>query len=344
MSVLQIIDKLLLGNKLNQKESVSLFNQLLSGKCAAGDVKSVLSLLQKRSETSAELTGLVRAARQISKPITHPFPKSHLTDGCGTGGDHKGTINISTIACLVAASAGARIAKHGNRSITSKCGSSDLISALGINIEMNRDQLFSCLRFMRFTYFHAPYFTQAFRLVQPIRKSLALNRLKSIFNLTGPLLNPMQVRNQVIGVFHVRFIPIILSALKNMGAKHVLVLCGADGTDEITTHQTTRVGELRNNAICYYTLQPRHFNLRRTKPAELRGGKASDNAKVAEKILNGTDQTTRHDAVVANAGALLYVSGVSKNIKQGIIHAQQAINSGRAGNMLRGLRVLSHAT
>jgi len=331
----------LLGKDLEQSESRKLFTLLIRNRLPFETVVQILALLQKKGEAVTELTGLVKAARRIQKRLKFKPVHANLCDGCGTGGDGKQTINISTAASLVAAAAGAYVAKHGNYSITSRAGSSDLMKALRVRIQAPSHAMLRSLKQIGFGYFHAPAYTKAFRYAAPARQALARQKMKTIFNLSGPLLNPLHVKRQVIGVFHYRYIPLLIKTLKLLGCRHALVVSGQDGTDEITTHQITYTAELKKSQIKYGRFQPKQWLLRRSQTKDLKGGGALFNAKKTLRILNGTDRSACTDVVLANAGAMLYVAGISPSIRAGIQKAAVILKTGKALMVLNQLRRLS---
>ena len=333
------IDNLLLGKDLHKKSAFLFFDGILT-KNREKNIETALALLHKKTETAEELVALVEYARKRTKRPSIEKNKNfkhlhhRLTDGCGTGGDGKHTFNISTIACLVAASAGAYIAKHGNRSITSRCGSSDLVESLGIKLDQTPRQM---LRSIQTT-----HFIQAFQNISQVRKNLSQNKIKTIFNLAGPLLNPARVQRQVIGVFHRRYLKVMASALKQLGTQRALVFIGRDGTDELTTHSPNLVVELRAGKIRQYSLDGLSLGLRKSKAADLDGGGPLLNRKIALRILQGKDKSTRRDVICLNAAAILYVSEVAKSLKEGVRLSRIALDSGRTYNTLLKLRQISN--
>ncbi len=340
-----MIDKLLLGNNLQKKEAEQLFNLILDEKSVwpLKTAEQALVLLHKKIETADELLALVNTAQPLSKSKLRSIPSIEIVDGCGTGGDQKQTFNISTVASIVAAASGASVAKHGNRSITSKCGSSDLMEALGVNLNAKKKQMLKALQKARIGYFHAPLYTKAFRPVQALRRELGAQRIRTIFNIAGPLLNPLQPKRQVIGVCHQRYINPLIQVLKKRGTLHALVLSGNDGADELTTYQSTKVAELRGGKILHYTVSPNSYGFKVSGPAELNGGSVQKNTQIALSLLRGKNKPVGgRDTVLLNAAALLYVSGKAKRISDGIVMAKESINSKRALKTLGQLKKISH--
>ncbi|HLD56515.1 MAG TPA: anthranilate phosphoribosyltransferase [Candidatus Omnitrophota bacterium] len=347
MKLNDLIDKLLLKENLTTYESKVLFEQLFSDKIINEPfAKLILMLLAIKGESGEELAGLVQTIRRIEKPVRAPgLP--NLADGCGTGGDGTNTFNISTLASLVAAGAGAHVAKHGNRSISSQCGSADLLETLGVKIDAPLKQMLKALKHKncRIAYFHAPLYHQSFKKVQPVRMKLQEKyQTRTIFNLVGPLTNPLQPKRQVIGVFRKDLVKKVAETSKKLGLKRTLVIRSADGMDELTTTAKTDVAELKNGSIKQYSVSPAQFGFRMANRKELKGGKADVNKKIALKILSGEDKTARRDVVLLNAAAILYVSGKAKNLKEGVLLARKSIDSGMALKTLKNLIRISHGS
>lgn len=337
---MRAIDDLLLGKDLTVSNSERLFRQFFN--LESGLVqKQILVLLQKKGEHPNELAGLVTAVRKIEN---HRFKLKlpDLTDGCGTGGDGKGTFNISTLACLVAAGAGAHIAKHGNRSITSQCGSADLLESLGVKIDAPPKRMLRALKKCGIGYFHAPLYHPSFRRIQPLRMQLAKKRIKTIFNLAGPLLNPLEPKRQMIGVYRKDFVFVIAEALQKLKVKHALVFWNIGGFDELTTTHKVLMIELRHGALRQKLFSPFSIGFKRGEGTDLNGGSAQRNRQITLRLLSSNRQNSKLDSVVLNAGALLYVSGHAKSIQEGIQRARTSIESKAALQTLKQLARISH--
>ena len=337
-----VIDNLLLGKHLGRKKTKSLFQKLLKGDIDPAFAKQLLTLLQKKGECADELAGFVEAVRSIEKPIRYHHP--NLVDGCGTGGDGKRTFNISTIASLVAASAGAKAAKHGNRSISSQCGSADLLEALGIKIDAPKNRMLKALKTTNFAYFHAPQYHSIFKSFQPIRACLAKKKIKTIFNFAGPLLNPARPKNQLIGVWRKDLLPVVSEAAKQLKLKRAMIVWNTAGYDELTTGQKTMIVELKNGKLKKQILSSRPFNLKPNSTSHLRGGAVKLNKKIALNIINGKDKSARLDTVVLNSAAILYVSGKTKNLAEGIRLSKKALLSGATARLVEKLKKVSHGS
>lgn len=338
-----VIDRLLIRHDLTRSESQRLFKRLFSSELDPNAAKQSLVLLQKKGIHPDELTGLVRAVRQFERPI-QVRGISNAIDGCGTGGDGASTINISTLSCLVAAAGGAVMAKHGNRGISSRSGSADLLEALGVKIVASRARMLKALELCRFGYFHAPLYHPAFRKVQTLRRELAGKKIRTAFNLIGPLVNPLRINRQAIGVFRKDLLPIFGETLRKLKTKRALIFWNHDGVDELTTTAPSAILEIKNNRLTRGTLDPKTFGFRRGKLQELKGGDVRRNCRLALEILNGRGNPTSRDTVSLNAAALLYLGGQVKSIREGIGVAQNVLKSGAALKTLKQLIAISHGT
>ena len=334
------IDLLLLGKDLGRLQSRSLFCSLLKNGFEPELAKQLFVLLQKKGEHSNELSGFVDAVQSLEKPIQ--VRARFLVDGCGTGGDGKNTFNISTLACLIAAASGAHVAKHGNRSISSMCGSSDLLESLGVKIAAPKNRMLKALKETGFGYFHAPLYHPVFKQVQQIRFELAKKKIKTIFNLAGPFLNPLRPKRQLIGVWKKDLVPMMAKTAQNLKLTHVIIVWNSAGMDEMTTGQKIILIELRNQKLISKILKPNQFHLKRSKPKDLRGGSVSQNRKIALRVLSATDRTSKLDVVLLNAGTILYVSGKVKNIADGIRLAKETVYSQSALKLLKQLVQITH--
>lgn len=317
-----------------------MIGRIMEGAVPAAQAKEWLLELHARGETLAEVVGAARAMRAHALRVdTGPLP---AVDTCGTGGDNLKTANISTLAALVAAGAGATVAKHGNRSITSSCGSADLLEALGVSVEVEPHVVERCVAEARFGFMFAPRFHPAMKAVAPIRKELGV---PTIFNLLGPLTNPAGVRRQVVGVADAGKMEMYAQALKNLGTERALVVHGRDGQDEISITGETEVLEFNTaidpERIARYSLVPETFGIRRARLEELRGGSAEENARIARGLLDGKEGAVR-DAVLLNAAAALYVAGVAGDLAHGLILAREALDRGRAREVLEKVRQITY--
>lgn len=334
----QAIRRVIDGHDLGRDEMHEVFGQVMDG--AASDVlkSALLVALRMKGETAEEITGAAMAMRERVTPLD--VDREDLVDTCGTGGDGRGTFNISTIAALVAAGAGANVAKHGNRAVSSSCGSADVLSALGVYIDLDAPRMSEVLRRAGIAFLFAPKLHPAMAAVASVRRELGV---RTIFNVLGPLTNPAFARRQVLGVYAERLVDVVAQVLASLGAKHALVVHSRDGLDEISISAATRVCEVRDGELRAYEITPEEIGLGRHPIEALAGGDARENAAIARDVLNGAANGARHDIVVANAGAALYVGGLAPSIRDGVALAKESIASGRASEKLRQLVSESNA-
>lgn len=326
------LEKVQAGHDLTESEAEEAVGQIMEGAAPAEEVKAWLLALRSKGEALPEVVGAARAMRAHAAPFrTSGRP---ALDTCGTGGDNLQTMNLSTLAALVAAGAGAAVAKHGNRSITSRCGSADLLEALGIAVDAEPAVAERCFAQTGFAFLFAPRFHPAMKRVAPIRKELGV---PTLFNLLGPLTNPAGARRQVVGVADQGKMELYAQALLALGCERALVVRGADGQDELSTTGPTEVLEINREAsmrdVARYTLVPETFGLRRARLEEIRGGEAAENARIAGEVLAGKAGPVR-EAVLLNAAAALYVGGMGGVMDGALMLARQALDSGRARQVL----------
>lgn len=319
---------------LSQDESACLMQKLLASEASDVEIAGLLGALAGRGETAAELAGFAAALRSAANsfPITERERKD-LTDSCGTGGDASGSFNISTAAALVAAAAGAKVAKHGNRAITSRCGSADVLEVLGVPVDLSASDAAESLRRHNFCFLLAPAHHPQLRAVMPVRRALGV---RTILHVLGPLLNPAGARRQVMGVYQSRLVPLAAQALALLGAQHAMVVHGDGNLDEIALSGPTEIAEVRDGRIAQFTVTPEEFNLERAPLSALAGGDASTNARMISAIFEGQTGPTR-DIVLLNAAAVLVTSGVAAGIGEGIALAAQTIDSGAAQRLVAAL-------
>jgi anthranilate phosphoribosyltransferase len=297
-------------------------------------IEAVLLALAERPVTADELAGFVDAMRAAA--VTLPFTdqeRAELVDTCGTGGDSSGTFNISTAVALVAAAAGAKIAKHGNRSLTSRCGSADVLDALGVPTSLAPAQAVECLRATGFAFLFAPLMHPAMRRVQPIRRSIGR---RTVFNILGPLTNPAFAPAQILGVYAADLIPLMAEAMVKLGLRHGFVVHGTDGLDEITLSGETEIAEVKNGTVRQWRFSPEDAGLDRAPLSELQGGDAAENAAILKAIFAG-ETGQRRDIVLVNAAATLITAGMAQDFRGGIELAAAAIDSGAVFKTLAAL-------
>lgn len=318
-----ILARLADGETLNAEESEQAFNIIMSGAADLAQMAAFIMALRLRGETVDEIVGGARVLRAKVNRIN--APEGNI-DTCGTGGDGLGTYNISTAAAIVTAAAGVPVAKHGNRSVSSKSGSADVLMALGANLEMPDDANEQSLRDNNFAFLFAPAHHKAMRHVAPARGSL---QLRTIFNLLGPLANPALAKRQILGVFDRKWLRPMAEVLHKLGSTHVWVVHGEDGLDEVTTTGLTHVAELKDGKITEFQVSPQDVGLPVSDIEDLKGGDSEVNAKAIRALLKGEPSAYR-DIVLMNTGAALVVAGKADSLQKGVRLAAEAIDSGKA--------------
>ncbi|MDQ3264254.1 MAG: anthranilate phosphoribosyltransferase [Myxococcota bacterium] len=326
----QALQRLIAREDLTRQEVEGVMAQIADGQATPAQVGAFLTLLRMKGETSEEIAGAAQVMRARVDRIE--TAGAQCVDTCGTGGDGQNTFNISTAAALVAAGAGAIVAKHGNRSVSSKCGSSDVLAALGVDVEARKETVERCLGSTGIAFLFAPHHHPAFKAVAALRRELGF---RTLFNLLGPLANPAGARRQVMGVYERRWVPIVGRVLALLGAEHALVVHG-EGQDEIALTGETLVCEVKHGEVREYTVRPEEVGLSRCAGADLAGGDATLNARILSDVLQGQHGAPR-DAVVLNAAAALVVAGVATDLTDGVRRSAQAIDSGQARNKLRAV-------
>ena len=323
MEIELIKNKLFKKQSLNNEESFFLFNEIMEGKLEEIDISAILISLKIKGETKDEIKGAASVMRSKSLKIN---ASDDVVDTCGTGGDMLNTLNISTAASLVAASCGAKIAKHGNKSVSSKSGSADMLEQIGYKFSDNAKILETQLQKNNFCFMFAQFHHSAMKHVINVRKALATS---TIFNLLGPLTNPANAKNQLLGVFDKKWLSIHCEVLKELGSKNVLIVHGFDGLDEITLSDNTYICELKNGKIENYVFDPREIGYNYISLEDIKGGDPKYNAECFNKMLN-CEYINFQKIVEINAGAALYISGIAKNMKEGASIANKSIVEGKA--------------
>jgi len=331
-----LIEKLGRREDLTTDEAAEAMAVIMRGDAPPAQIAGLLVGLTMKGERPSELVGLARTMRaeavQLSQPVEDVF------DTCGTGGDRSGTFNISTAAALVVAACGVPVAKHGNRSVSSRCGSADVLEALGVNVSARPDVVERCLREVGIAFFFAPTFHPAMRHAAQARKDLGV---RTAFNLLGPLTNPARAARQIVGVPRPELTELIARALLLLGSVRAWVVHGADGMDELSTTGYTKVSECRNGAVQTFYVHPADYGLAKSSREALLGGDALESAHRIREILDGTDGPPRH-IVLLNAGAALFIAGRAESVRAGIAAAAQALDSGQARTVLARLVEASH--
>jgi anthranilate phosphoribosyltransferase len=320
---------------LSHQDAYALMRKILANEASDIELAGLLGALAGRGETADELAGFALALRGAATPLPlGQGEKLDLVDTCGTGGDSSGTFNISTAAALVAAAAGAKVAKHGNRAITSRCGSADVLEALGIPVQLSPEAAAQSLRQHNFCFLLAPAHHPQLKAVMPVRKALGV---RTILHLLGPLLNPAGARRQVMGVYHPRLVPLVANAMLLLDIQHAMVVHGHGGLDEIALSGPSEIGEVRNGTITLRLITPEDFGLKRAPLAALAGGDAAANAVILTSVFEGAHGPAR-DVVLLNSAAVLVTAGLADEIHHGIQLAVQAIDSGAVIRLVAELR------
>jgi len=335
------------GQSLSRAEARDVMAEVLAAKCTDAQIAALLVALRIKGETVEEIVGFAEAIRAAAAPLPiraaealavtgtgrDALAEESLVDTSGTGGDASGTFNISTATALVTAGAGVRVAKHGNRSISSKCGSADVVEALGINIQLPPERAAQCLRDIGICFLYAPNLHPAMKQVQTVRREL---RMRTMFNLLGPLTNPARASGQVVGVYSLDLVEKLAEALSMLGLHRALVVHGIDGLDEITITGTTRVAEAREGSVRSYEVEPEEFGMARATLQDISGGDATENAAIIRAVLDG-EKSPRRDVVLLNAAAALVAAGKADRIAEAVSIAVKSIDSGAAAEKLGAL-------
>ncbi len=327
----EAIAKVIEKKDLTEDEMIATMREIMEGEATQAQIASFITALRMKGETVAEITGAAMVMRE--KALKVKTRASVVVDTCGTGGDESFTFNISTAAAFVAAGAGLTVAKHGNRSVSSKSGSADVLRSLGVNIEAEVERVEECLDAIGIGFLFAPMMHGAMKHAIGPRREIGI---RTIFNILGPLTNPAGAQYQVLGVYRSELTEVLANVLKNLGSARAFVVSGNDGLDEITLTTETKVSELKDGEVKTYSIKPEDFGMTRCKLFELQGGDPDDNAGIIREILRG-EKGPKRDVVVLNAAAAIAASGIAKDIMDGIKIAEQAIDSGKALDKLERL-------
>jgi anthranilate phosphoribosyltransferase len=342
MTIIEAIKKVVDRMDLTAEEAESVLESIMTGQCTDAQIASLLTALRMKGETVYELTGFATVMRRKAARI-HPraavsaeiggTDREALIDTCGTGGDVSGSFNVSTAAAFVVAGAGLRVAKHGNRSISSQCGSADVVEALGVRIELSPETIGRCIDEIGIGFLHAPLLHDAMKYVALARRQMGI---RTIFNMLGPLTNPAGANTQVVGVYAAHLTELLARVLGQLGSTRALVVHGSDGLDEITITAESKVTELRDGELETYTVAPEDFGLARATLAEIQGGDARQNSQIILGVLRG-ERGARRDIVLLNAAAALVASGKTVDLTEGVAVAAQSIDGGKALDKLERL-------
>lgn len=334
MSLLPFLHRIAEHTDLTAVEAQQAMTVLLEGNASASEIAAFLVALRMKGETASELAGFARGMREHMIAVDVGDVAGEVVDNCGTGGDAPGTFNVSTTASFVMAGAGARVAKHGNRAISSRSGAADVLEALSVCVTATADEAARLIREVGIAFLFAPAFHPAMKHVQPVRREL---KMRTVFNLLGPLANPARAQSQVIGVPSVAAAELVAEALRMLGARRVFVVHGHDGLDEISTTGPTDVFEVANGVIQRHVWTPGDFGVPQVELRDLIGGDAAYNASILRDVLEGQRGAPR-DIVVVNAAAGLVAAGLARDLREGMAMAEKSIDSGAAMSKLEMLR------
>ena len=337
MSIREGIEKLVNRIDLSESEMIEAMNQIMTGEATPLQVASFLTALRMKGETVEEVTGAARVMREKAHRV-HVGSRTVL-DTCGTGGDQKGTFNISTTVAFVVAGAGVSVAKHGNRSVSSQSGSADVLGVLGVKVDAPKQRVEECIAKIGIGFLFAPLLHEAMKYAVQPRRDIGI---RTVFNLLGPLTNPAMATHQLIGLYSGELVGMVARVLKNLGSVCAMVVHGTDGLDEISLCAPTKVAELRGGQVKEYTVEPEPFGLKRCPIEDLHGGNPQESAAIVRGVLQG-DQGPARDVVLLNGGAALYVGGSALTIQDGMRLAAESIDSGKAGEKLSRLVELTNA-
>lgn len=337
MSIRDAIDKLVNRVSLSEPEMIEAMNQIMTGEATPLQVASFLTALRMKGESVEEVTGAARVMREKAHRVQ--VGSKTVIDTCGTGGDQKGTFNISTTAAFVVAGAGINVAKHGNRSVSSQSGSADVLGALGVKVDAPKQRVEECIAKIGIGFLFAPLLHEAMKYAVQPRRDIGI---RTVFNLLGPLTNPAMATHQLIGLYSGDLVGMIAHVLKNLGSVCAMVVHGMEGLDEISLCGPTKVAELRGGQVKEYIVEPEQFGLKRCRMEDLHGGNAEQSAAIVRGVLQG-DKGPARDVVLLNGGAALYVGGSAATIQDGMRLAAESIDSGKASEKLARLVEMTNA-
>lgn len=337
MTPQEALQRITAHQEIMHDDMVSLMRQIMQGDIPPVLIAAIITGLRVKKETVGEITAAAQVMREFASKVA-VADHTHLVDTCGTGGDSLHTFNISTASAFVAAAAGARVAKHGGRSVSSKSGSADVLEALGVNLNQTPQQVAQSVSETGVGFMFAPNYHAAMKHAAPVRRELGI---KTLFNILGPLTNPASAKRQVLGVFNADLVRTLALVLQRLGSEHVLIVHGSDGLDEITITGETSVGELKNGQVTVYTVRPEDFNL---KTSAIEAIQVTDSANAKTMLLSVLENTAgpARDIVLMNSGAAIYAAGVADTLEQGIKAALRAIESGAALKKLHDLVEFTH--
>ena len=337
MSFQKSLQSIVLGNDLSEQEMVDAMTEVMDGQVGDTQLAAFLTALQVKKEKVPEIVGAAKVMREKAEKVK--VKASHIVDTCGTGGDGADTFNISTAVAFVVAGASVTVAKHGNRAVSSKSGSADVLKCMGVNIEASLSTVERCIEETGIGFLFAPLMHKAMKHAATVRKELGF---RTLFNLLGPLTNPANVHSQVLGVYDSRWVNPLAKVLRDLGSCRALVVHGFDGLDEITLTSETQVSELKNDNVTSFTIDPKEYGYSLCSANDLKGGSPKENAGIIRDILNGT-KGPKADIVILNAAAAIYVGGKADSIEKGILVAANSIDSGAANKKFEQLCQMSNS-
>lgn len=332
----QCLNKLINKQDLPLKEAKVLMKEILEGKLTSTQMGALLVALRMKEESVEEMVGFITIMREYMQKVK---ATNSVIDTCGTGGDGKGTFNISTASAFVVAGAGVQVAKHGNRSASSLCGSADVLEGLGVNINLSPKQAEKLLQKTGFTFLFAPLYHPSMQYAGPVRKEL---KIRTVFNFLGPFVSPARVKRQIIGVPDRTIAEKLALVATQLGYEHLLIVSSSDGLDEISISADTTLFEIKGKQVKKMIIKPSQFGIQKVSKEKLLGGEKEMNAEIIKKILLG-EKGSRRDIVILNSAAAIYVAGKVKNIKEGVLLAEESIDSGRAQKILTQVIHYSHS-
>ena len=337
MSFQKSLQSIVLGNDLSEQEMVDAMTEVMDGQVGDTQLAAFLTALQVKKEKVPEIVGAAKVMREKAEKVK--VKASHIVDTCGTGGDGADTFNISTAVAFVVAGASVTVAKHGNRAVSSKSGSADVLKCMGVNIEASLSTVERCIEETGIGFLFAPLMHKAMKHAATVRKELGF---RTLFNLLGPLTNPANAHAQVLGVYDSRWVKPVAEVLRDLGSCRALVVHGFDGLDEITLTSETQVCELKNDNVTSFTIDPKEYGYSLCSANDLKGGSPKENAGIIRDILNGTTGP-KTDIVILNAAAAIYVGGKADSIEKGILVAANSIDSGAANKKFEQLCQMSNS-
>ena len=340
--ILESLKKVVEREDLSAEEAYMTMDEIMSGKATDAQIAAFLTALRLKGETVGEITGFARAMREKVSPVRvagqvgasiSGTDREALVDTCGTGGDASNTFNISTATAFVVAGAGILVAKHGNRSVSSLCGSADVVEALGVSLELTPEQVGECISEIGIGFLYAPLLHKAMKYVMAARREI---KIRTVFNILGPLTNPAGASAQIMGVYQENLTEVLARVLNELGSRRAYVVHGLDGLDEVSPSAESQVSEVKGGQVHTYRVSPEEFGLKRARLSDLQGGNAAENAQIITRILGG-EAGPKRDVVVMNASLAIAAGGKANNFREGVKLAAHSIDSGAAMEKLNGL-------